>query len=77
MNILHIDCSPRPGSQSRKLSAAIVERLLDVSPGAVISRRDLAMHPVPHPWPDYATALSSPATLATIDFKRFAEASCL
>jgi FMN-dependent NADH-azoreductase len=64
MNILHIDCSPRPGSHSRTLSAAIVERLLEVSPGAGISRRDLAFHPVPHPWPDYATALSSPATLA-------------
>jgi FMN-dependent NADH-azoreductase len=64
MNILHIDCSPRPESHSRALSAAIVERLVEGAPGASISRRDLAFHPVPHPWPDYATALSSPATLA-------------
>ena len=64
MNILHIDVSARSESHSRKLSAAIVERLLDVSPDASISRRDLATDPVPHPWPDYATALSSPATLA-------------
>ena len=64
MNILHIDCSPRPESHSRQLSAAIIQRLLDASPGARIHRRDLAVDPVPHPWPDYATALSSPATLA-------------
>jgi FMN-dependent NADH-azoreductase len=64
MNILHIDCSPRPESHSRLLSAAIVERLVDVSPDACIRRRDLAANPVPHAWPDYATALSSPATLA-------------
>lgn len=64
MNILHIDCSPRSESHSRKLSAAIVERLLEVSPGASIHRRDLAVTPVPHASSDYATTLSSPATLA-------------
>ena len=64
MNILHIDCSPRPGSHSRQLSAAIVKKLLEVAPGASISRRDLAAAPLPHASPDYATALSSPATLA-------------
>jgi FMN-dependent NADH-azoreductase len=64
MNILHIDVSPRPDSHSRKLSAAVVERLLDAWPGASISRRDFAVDPVPHPWSEYATALSSPATLA-------------
>jgi FMN-dependent NADH-azoreductase len=64
MNILHIDVSPRSESHSRKLSAAIVERLLDVSPGASIKRRDFAIDPVPHASSDYATALSSPATLA-------------
>jgi len=64
MNILHIDCSPRPESQSRQLSAAIVKRLLEVAPGAIISRRDFGAAPLPHATPDYATALSSPATLA-------------
>ncbi|NWB93021.1 FMN-dependent NADH-azoreductase [Pseudomonas agarici] len=65
MNILHIDCSSRPESQSRQLSAAIVNKLLEVTPDASISRRDFAADPLPHASPDYATALSSPATLAT------------
>jgi len=64
MNILHIDCSPRPESHSRQLSAAIIKKLLEVAPGASISRRDFAAAPLPHASPDYATALSSPATLA-------------
>ena len=64
MNILHIDCSPRPESHSRQLSAAIVKKLLEVAPGASISRRDFAAAPLPHASPDYATTLSSPATLA-------------
>jgi FMN-dependent NADH-azoreductase len=64
MNILHIDCSPRPESHSRQLSAAIVRLLLGVAPGASISRRDFAADPLPHAGPDYATTLSSPATLA-------------
>ncbi|MDX8494745.1 NAD(P)H-dependent oxidoreductase [Mesorhizobium sp. VK22B] len=64
MNILHIDCSPRPESQSRQLSAAIVKKLLEVAPEASISRRDFAAAPLPHASSDYATALSSPATLA-------------
>ncbi len=64
MNILHVDCSPRPESHSRQLSAAIVNKLLEVAPGASISRRDFAAAPLPHASPDYATALSSPATLA-------------
>jgi FMN-dependent NADH-azoreductase len=64
MNILHIDCSPRPESHSRALSAAIVAKLLEVTPGACINRRDFAVAPLPHALPDYATTLSSPATLA-------------
>lgn len=64
MNILHIDCSPRPESHSRQLSAAIVKKLLEVEPGASINRRDFATAPLPHASPDYATTLSSPATLA-------------
>lgn len=64
MNILHIDCSPRPESYSRRLSAAIVEKILELAPGAGINRRDFAAAPLPHAAPDYATTLSSPATLA-------------
>ena len=64
MNILHIDCSPRPESHSRLLSAAIIKKLLEVVPGASISRRDFGVAPLPHATPEYATALSSPATLA-------------
>jgi FMN-dependent NADH-azoreductase len=64
MNILHIDVSPRQESHSRQLSAAIVERLLEVAPGASITRRDLGTDPLPHTLADYALALSTPATLA-------------
>src|SRR3954469_4295909 len=64
MKILHIDCSPRPESHSRRISAAIVEKLREVAPGARISRRDFAAAPLPHATPDYATTLLSPATLA-------------
>jgi FMN-dependent NADH-azoreductase len=64
MNILHIDCSPRFESHSRQLSLAIVERLLELTPTASISRRDLGAVPLPHATPDYAITLSSPTTLA-------------
>jgi len=64
MNILHIDCSPRPESHSRRLSIAIVEKLLTILPGANISRRDLGREPVPHTGSDYAAVLASPAALA-------------
>jgi FMN-dependent NADH-azoreductase len=64
MNILHIDCSPRFESHSRQLSLAIVERLLEATPAASISRRDLGAVPLPHAAPDYAITLSSPTTLA-------------
>ena len=40
MNILHIDCSPRATSQSRQLSAAIVDRLMAHVPGAGVQRRE-------------------------------------
>lgn len=64
MNILHIDCSPRPESHSRQLSAAIVEMLLKVAPEAGVVRRDFGASPLPNASADYATTLSSPATLA-------------
>jgi FMN-dependent NADH-azoreductase len=65
MNILHIDCSPRPESHSRQLSAAIVRRILAVAPEVSITRRDFAIDPLPHASSDYATTLSSPVTLAS------------
>ncbi|RZF25456.1 flavodoxin family protein [Paraburkholderia sp. UYCP14C] len=64
MNILHIDCSPRLESQSRKLSAGIVEKLQTVFPVAQVRRRDLGLEPIPHLGAAYAVALSTPATLA-------------
>ncbi|MCZ8257745.1 MAG: NAD(P)H-dependent oxidoreductase, partial [Polaromonas sp.] len=39
MKILRIDCSPRAESQSRKLSAALVERLLAMDPDAHVTHR--------------------------------------
>jgi len=64
MNILHIDCSPRPASHSRQLSAAVVEKLLSILPNADVSRRDLGSEPIPHAGSDYATVLATPASLA-------------
>jgi FMN-dependent NADH-azoreductase len=64
MNILHIDCSPRAESHSRKLSAAIVARLFAIGPDATITRRDLGQNPIPHADAEYASALSSPGALA-------------
>jgi FMN-dependent NADH-azoreductase len=64
MNILHIDCSPRPESHSRELSAAIVARLFAIVPDAGVTRRDLGRDPIPHAESGYAAALSSPGALA-------------
>ncbi|MFB9950928.1 NAD(P)H-dependent oxidoreductase [Rhizobium puerariae] len=63
MNILHIDSSPRQQSHSRQLSAAIVEKLLEVAPGADIVRRDLGADPLPQTAALYAAAPASPTTL--------------
>lgn len=64
MKILHIDCSPREESHSRKLSAAIVARLLAVDADVSVTRRDLGRNPISHPESGYATVLSSPGALA-------------
>lgn len=64
MKILHIDCSPRPESYSRALSAGIVDRILEANPNAFVTRRDLGRHPIPHTPEEYARVLSSPAALA-------------
>lgn len=65
MHILHIDCSPRDASHSRKLSAALVARLIAMDPEAVVVRRDLGRDPLPHADADYATVLSSPGALTS------------
>lgn len=65
MQILHIDCSPREESHSRKLSAAIVARLFTDYPDASVIRRDLGRDPIPHAESGYATVLSSPGALAS------------
>jgi FMN-dependent NADH-azoreductase len=64
MNFLHIDCSPRQESHSRQLSAAIIEKLLEIAPGTSVTGRDLGTEPLLRAVADYAVALSSPATLA-------------
>jgi FMN-dependent NADH-azoreductase len=64
VNILHIDCSPRRESHSRRLSAAIVEKLLTIHPDAKVCHRDLGNEPIPHTGSDYAAALATPASLA-------------
>lgn len=63
MKLLHIDCSPRAGSNSRALSAGIVARLLATEPTARVTRRDLGLQPIAHAAESYAHALSSPAAL--------------
>lgn len=65
MHILHIDCSPRPASHSRDLSAGLVARLLADRSDASVTRRDLGSAPVRNVEEPYATALSAPAMLAS------------
>jgi FMN-dependent NADH-azoreductase len=49
MKLLHIDASILgAGSVSRQVSAAIVERLRQLSPGLTVVDRDLAAEPLPH-----------------------------
>lgn len=48
MKILHIDSSILgEHSVSRKLSAAIVGRIISISPSSAVVYRDLAQHPIP------------------------------
>jgi len=64
MNILHIDCSPRRESHSRKLSAEIVEKIGAITPVTRVIRRDLGSEPIPHADAAYAAVLATPASLA-------------
>src|ERR1700676_4447679 len=52
MKLLHIDSSISGGqSVSRQLTASIVARLKQTTPGLEITYRDLAIAPVPHQSP--------------------------
>ena len=62
MNILHIDSSPAgEKSYSRKLSAALVEKLKSKDGNAKVFRRDLVADPLPHLDPFMIGALYAPA----------------
>ena len=67
MRILHIDCSPRKSSHSRKMSAGILARLRALVPDASVTRRDLGREPLPHARDDYAETLATPQNLAAAD----------
>ncbi|TAA20144.1 FMN-dependent NADH-azoreductase [Pseudoxanthomonas winnipegensis] len=58
MKILHIDSSIQGDSSiSRRLSAAIVSRLLAVAPDSRVIYRDLAMEPLPQFSPEVVAAM--------------------
>jgi len=58
MKILHIDSSIQGElSVSRRLSAAIVARLQEVSPESIVIYRDLASEPLPHFSSDVVAAM--------------------
>ena len=49
MKLLHIDSSILgDNSVSRRVSAAIVGHIVEVTPGTQVTRRDLAAHPISH-----------------------------
>lgn len=59
MTILHIVCSLRAESESRRLSQAIVRRLQDLHPDAEVIERNLAATPLPHVDNDYVAEISA------------------
>jgi FMN-dependent NADH-azoreductase len=61
MNILHMDCSTRESSWSRRLSAAVVDHLSADNAPVTVLRRDLGLHPISHAMPAYADSLSTAA----------------
>jgi FMN-dependent NADH-azoreductase len=65
--ILHLDCSPRPeGSESARLSRAIVDRLVRQHPGARVIGRPLRQGTIAHVDGDYARALGTPGAAADL-----------
>jgi FMN-dependent NADH-azoreductase len=69
MKLLHIDSSVLgPHSVSRKVSAAIVDRLLQATPGLQIVYRDLTVTPLSHLSGSHlAAAQGAPASDATLE----------
>lgn len=65
MKILHIDCSTRPSSYSRRLSSAFLDRFQEEAGPLTVIRRDLGHNPIPHAVMDYAQSLSSAAAAST------------
>ncbi|AUT48140.1 FMN-dependent NADH-azoreductase [Achromobacter sp. AONIH1] len=65
--ILHLDCSPRlEGSESARLSRAIVDRLVRKHPGARVIGRPLRQGTIAHVDGDYARALGTPGAAADL-----------
>jgi FMN-dependent NADH-azoreductase len=62
MNILHVDSSPAGDhSYSRKISAALIEKLKSSHPDATTVYRDLVANPLPHLDPFMLGAMFAPA----------------
>ncbi|MBN8892447.1 MAG: hypothetical protein ABT00_14685 [Bordetella sp. SCN 68-11] len=59
--ILHLDCSPKPGSFSRRASALVMARLAVLHPEAEVLRRDLGLAPPPHVDAAFDMAMRMPA----------------
>ena len=59
MKVLHLDCSPRVESYSRKISAAIMTQLSALDPNVTVIRRDLGQQPLAPIATDYAELLAS------------------
>jgi FMN-dependent NADH-azoreductase len=74
--ILVVESSPRgANSTSRKLTAAIVEKLLSKHSGAQMVQRDLAAQPLPHLSPAHLNAFMAKAPEYTEDDKRAVQVS--
>ena len=60
MKILHVTCSPRgQASESYRLSKAIIDRLLESEPTALLISRVLSGNAIPHIDESYASALGT------------------
>ena len=62
MNILHVTSSPRGNaSYSNRVAANVLDELRARDPGASVTVRDLARHPLPHIGDDFVAATRSPS----------------
>jgi FMN-dependent NADH-azoreductase len=68
MNLLHVDASILgSNSVSRKVTAAVVERLREADPALTVTYRDLAAEPLSHLSPEVLPSEHPLAVLATVD----------